>query len=138
MTGNVNIMLVEDDLDDQKFFVEAICLIENATLYGISDNGKEALERLQDQEKLPDIIFMDINMPRMNGIDCLKAIHANPLTTDIPIVMLSTSAGESAISQLIGAKGFITKPISLESLQHLVSSMIVNVPRAALRIIPLL
>eukprot|EP01035_Chromulina_nebulosa_P054372 gene54372-74484_t len=74
MMQSKSILLVEDDKDDQEFFIEAIKDIENVTLYFVANNGKEALDKLRNSKVLPDLIFTDINMPVMNGIECLTAI----------------------------------------------------------------
>ena len=71
MNTSKTIFLVEDDKDDQTFFTECIEKIQNATLFGIAENGKEALDKLEKSLTLPDMIFMDINMPYINGLECL-------------------------------------------------------------------
>jgi CheY-like chemotaxis protein len=77
MNNSKNVFLVENDEDDQLFFREAVSEIKNAKMSFIANNGKEALEQLELSPTLPDIIFMDINMPLMNGIDCLIEIIKN-------------------------------------------------------------
>ena len=105
-----SILLVEDDEDDQFFFIEAMSKIENATLYAIAKNGKEALDCLENSSTLPDIIFMDINMQIMNGIECLTLIMKNPLICTIPVVMLTTSSAQKELAHTLGAKAYIKKP----------------------------
>ena len=105
-----SILLVEDDEDDQFFFIEAMSKIENATLYAIAKNGKEALNCLENSSTLPDIIFMDINMQVMNGIECLTLIMKNPLICTIPVVMLTTSSAQKELAHTLGAKAYIKKP----------------------------
>ena len=105
-----SILLVEDDEDDQFFFIEAMSKIENATLYAIAKNGKEALNCLENSSTLPDIIFMDINMQIMNGIECLTLIMKNPLICTIPVVMLTTSSAQKELAHTLGAKAYIKKP----------------------------
>jgi CheY-like chemotaxis protein len=80
-----SILLVEDDKDDQIFFIQALSEIENATLFHIANNGKEALEKLANCTVFPDLIFTDINMPVMNGTEFLSAIMKNPYTQNIPV-----------------------------------------------------
>jgi CheY-like chemotaxis protein len=119
-----SILLVEDDQDDQIFFIEALSEIENATLYDVANNGKEALDRLQNQVMLPDLIFMDINMPMMNGIECLTEIIKNPKTTNIPVVMLTTDTGRIELARKSGAKAFIKKPSDGKTLRGQLQQMI--------------
>src|SRR5664279_5431797 len=103
-----SILLVEDDVDDQEFFVECLGQIENAVLFGIAETGIEALKKIKNSVTLPDLIFMDINMPEMNGIACLKKLMESPGTRDIPVVMLSTSSSGKEITRELGAKAFLS------------------------------
>jgi CheY-like chemotaxis protein len=78
MSTATRIFLVEDDTDDQTFFKEALDTIQDTLLLDIAENGQEALAKLRGMPIYPDIIFMDINMPVMNGIDCLREIKSTP------------------------------------------------------------
>jgi CheY-like chemotaxis protein len=124
MQSSKNILLVEDDKDDQFFFIEALSQIENAYLYDIANNGKEALHRLTNSIYLPDLIFMDINMPGMNGIECLSEIIKNPKFMNIPVIILTTSTNERALACKIGAKAFIEKPTDSTLLLQKLEQMI--------------
>lgn len=109
MTPPKSILLVEDDIDDQEFFKDALRSIDNVSLFSIANDGVEAIETLESAVALPDLIFMDVNMPRMNGIECIARLKTNPLMENIPIVMLSTAVWEMDMVRLIGAKAFIKK-----------------------------
>ena|SRR5687768_8091888 len=104
-----SIFLVEDDRDDQEFFVEALNAIENTSLFGIANNGEEALNKLTNTV-IPDIIFMDIHMPRMNGLECLARIVQTEEIKNIPVIMLSTAVPQIEKARALGARGFIEKP----------------------------
>jgi CheY-like chemotaxis protein len=104
-----NIFLVEDNKDDQFFFEEAIDKIENAVLLGMAVDGEKALLALRNSPVLPDIIFMDINMPRMNGIECLMHLANDRQLRHLPVVMLTSSTGELELARSLGAKAFIKK-----------------------------
>ena len=104
-----SIFLVEDDPDDQEFFVEALNEIENTTLYGIANNGEEALIKLNNPIR-PYLIFMDIHMPRMNGLECLTKIIQTEGCSHIPVIMLSTAVPQIEMARSLGARGFIEKP----------------------------
>lgn len=117
MTSIKHILLVEDDIDDQSFFISAISKIDNLVLQHISINGIDALDSLLHCTTLPDLIFMDINMPLMNGLECLKEIIKNPYLRNIPVIMLSTSAQQAALTRAMGACAFIQKPGSEELLR---------------------
>ena len=104
-----NIFLVEDDPEDQLFFIEAISQIKNAILYGVASNGKEALDVLENSVNLPEIIFLDINMPLMNGIECLTEIMKNPKIKNIPVVIFTTEIGQMELARKLGAKAIVKK-----------------------------
>jgi CheY-like chemotaxis protein len=104
-----SILLVEDDTDDQETFVYALREMEKVILYDIVNNGKEALDWLEKTVKLPTLIFMDIHMPVMNGIECLKEIVKNPRTKNIPVFILSTDTRQAEVVLQLGAKLFFEK-----------------------------
>jgi len=110
MKASKSILLIEDDKDDQEFFREALKKIENVTLCDVASNGQEALAHLQDFSTLPDFIFSDINMPVMDGIECLAELKLNPRTKDIPVIILSSSTAHSVMVCSLGAKAFVKKP----------------------------
>lgn len=124
MNLSKNILLIDDDLDDQLFFTDAINGIEGAILHGVANNGKEALDILKNPLRLPDIIFMDINMPVMNGIECLTEIIKSPQIKNIPVIMLSSDTGKTELTRTLGAKAFIKKPSDSKRLQELLEQHI--------------
>lgn len=86
-----------------------------------ADDGIKALEELSKDDFLPDCIFIDINMPRMNGIECLEKIKSIRRLQSIPVCMLSTSADPEIVKQSkqLDAKDFIVKPASITVLTDL-------------------
>jgi CheY-like chemotaxis protein len=112
------ILLVEDDPDDQIFFISALRGIENTTSFESVNNGKEAIEWLYKADILPRIIFMDIHMPVMNGIECLLIMAKDPSMNTVPIVMLSADIGLREKARLAGANGFIRKNTSVVALRE--------------------
>ena len=119
-----SILLVEDDKDDQQFFVEALNQISNTSLYGIANDGFEALQQLNAQNTLPDMIFMDINMPRMNGIECLKEIIKSDHAKRVPVIMLSTSTDNIELIRHLGGRAFLEKPSGYGMLRSHLEKMI--------------
>ena len=117
MNAVKNILLVDDDIDDQEFFIEALELLDNVNLYGVANNGKEALGILGNSVSLPDLIFLDVNMPVMNGLECLTEIVKNPRTNTIPVIILSSAFEQAELSRKLGAKGFIKKSSDLKGLR---------------------
>ncbi len=93
------VLNVDDDKDDSALFCEA--MKEAAPEYTclVADSTASALEILSDRQKIPDYIFLDINMPKMNGLECLKLIKNNKALNRIRVVMYSTTADPSELKE---------------------------------------
>lgn len=89
-------------------------------------NGQEVLEKVEANGKDIGVIFLDWNMPVMNGLDCLKHLKNNEEYKDIPVLMISTESEDSKMSQAMkaGAKGYLSKPFSREELIRFINSSI--------------
>lgn len=85
------IFMIDDDADDRDIFRDAILKCNRDIEVLFATDGVDALEILASSSVLPDAIFLDYNMPRMNGIDCLKELKSVKSTRGIPIVMYTTS-----------------------------------------------
>lgn len=123
----VRILLAEDDSDDQFLFTEALAQITTNTHLTIVGNGKKALDKLEEQkDPFPDIIFLDINMPIMDGIECLKKIRANHTLKDIPCLIFSTSTTESVVEHTYkaGANLYVTKPTHYNKLVKIIEKVL--------------
>lgn len=107
--------LIDDDLDDQEIFALALNQISDKFECSFASNGYEAVLKLNGEAPLPDFIFLDLNMPRMNGKECLKELRKMGHLDAIPIVIYSTSSSALDVkeTQELGAAAFITKPFSL-------------------------
>ena len=107
-----NIYIADDDADDIDFFKEALDrIIPDCTLHVFND-GQDIVDQLLNTTELPDLVILDINMPRLNGLEALVKIkNVKPLST-IPIAVLSTSCSKSSIltARNNGANLFIAKP----------------------------
>ncbi|MBL0742691.1 response regulator [Chryseolinea lacunae] len=112
------ILLVEDDRDDQELFIDALTDIKDTILFDVVHNGRQAIERLQRALTLPSVIFMDINMPVMNGIECLSEIAKDPAINGVPVIMLSSSVAHREQVRGLGAVAFIEKTSSLETFRN--------------------
>lgn len=114
MTKKINtLLLVDDDQDDRFLFKEALAEADDTVVYTEADNGADALEKLiSGKVSIPDLIFLDINMPRLNGLDCLKRLKGNDSLKYIPVVMYSTSASKEYQKECFnhGAELYIEKP----------------------------
>lgn len=101
MFSKTIILLVEDDEDDRLFFREAIRDVDEHIQLIMAGNGLEALQQLQTMPSHVDVVFMDINMPLLNGFECLQAIKQLQELDHIPVVMLSTSRSVSDVQRAI-------------------------------------
>lgn len=105
-------LLVDDDQDDRDLFSEALRNIDSSMELQTAQNGIDVLEKLRNRSMNPQIIFLDINMPVMNGWECLTHLKADADLKAIPVVMYSTSPaaidGSKALSS--GAVCFLEKP----------------------------
>lgn len=109
-------LLIDDDQDDQEIFSMALEDINSDIQCIMASNGILALEKLNAKKPLiPDYIFIDVNMPKMNGIECLQEIQKLDHLKHADVFMYSTSSDEKMIekSKALGAKDFIVKPPGL-------------------------
>jgi len=122
----IHIVMAEDDPDDRLLVAEAFEEKHVANSLAFVENGEELLDYLNQRGEYgdskrfprPDIILLDLNMPRMDGREALKAIKADPKFRSIPVIVLTTSTAEQDIlmSYDLGASSFITKPVTFEGL----------------------
>ncbi|GAB2778405.1 response regulator [Rhabdobacter roseus] len=125
----IRCFLIDDDLDDQEIFSMALQDAYNAVTCECANDGVQALEKLNlDQAFIPHFIFIDMNMPRMKGVQCLEEIKKIDRLKHIPIYMYSTSADPSAIAQTrqLGAADFIVKPSTIGALTSTLSKLFQN------------
>lgn len=119
----INILLADDDVDDCYFFKRALEeLLLPAELLIVND-GEELMKYLSCIKKpLPDIIFLDINMPRKDGTECLFEMKLDAELINIPIVILSTAGERKLIAQVleIGADVYIHKPNDFSQLKQVI------------------
>jgi CheY-like chemotaxis protein len=115
------VFLIDDDTDDQELFRLALEQVNPSIECTVHPDGISALRALQSAESLPDLIFLDLNMPVMTGQQFLRELKKQDTGKDIPIVILSTSENQSVIRETrsLGADRFITKPNSFKELKNL-------------------
>jgi CheY-like chemotaxis protein len=111
------ILLVDDDSDDQLYFQEAINELNESLACEIANNGREAIEQMNVPPP-PDLIFLDLNMPVMNGYECLEYLKNEDRYKDIPVIIFTTSQNVNDIerSRKMGAELFFTKPSNFNTL----------------------
>lgn len=113
------IFLIDDDSDDREIFQEALETFDKKYNYEEAENGEDALKKMEDGLiKMPDIIFLDLNMPRIDGRQFLKIIKQIDRFKNIPIYIYSTSSNdvEKKMAQDNGAAGFMTKHYTMAQL----------------------
>jgi len=112
-----NILLIDDDEDDQEIFISALEELTDQVSCTPLDNAPDALKFLENGNH-PDVIFLDLNMPVMNGQQFLAIVKQTAALKEIPVVIFSTSSNAETIRQTheLGADGFITKPDNFRDL----------------------
>lgn len=120
------ILLADDDLDDCLFFKEAIEELNLSAQLTIVHHGEELMQLLNESENLPCVLFLDLNMPRKNGFECLKEIKRTDKLKALPVIILSTSLNEATATQLHhnGAHHYIRKPSEFAALKNLIDTAI--------------
>jgi CheY-like chemotaxis protein len=119
----LNLLLADDDTDDCLFFKQALDELGISTNLTIVNDGDELMMYLiAKPDNLPDILFLDINMPRKNGAECLREIKQNKELKKIEVVMFSTSNSWETISQLFksGSHVYIHKPSDFAQLKQVI------------------
>lgn len=126
---NRNFLLADDDADDASLFCEALTGIVPGTECHTVENGLELIALLsQHKTAKPDIIFLDINMPIMDGWECLRKLKDNDSYNTIPTIMYSTSSAKKDIDMAyrLGAVLFVTKPEDFNELSTILKIMAFN------------
>ena len=123
----IRILLADDNENDREFFKDAFEEIQIKTIVNTVIDGEELLNHLAKPDViLPHVLFLDLNMPRKNGIECLNEIKSNERFKDIAIVIYSTSASEEDIEETFvkGANIYIKKPNDFNTLKKILSDVI--------------
>ncbi len=120
MKSSLIVLLVDDDLEDQEIFAATLSSINKSIRCLHASNGKQALTILMESSRLPDYIFLDLNMPIMNGCEFLKEIKSYEQLSKIPLHIYTTSSEKKHREEALrlGASDFITKPSNLKELAH--------------------
>jgi CheY-like chemotaxis protein len=121
--NHLNILLADDDLDDCNFFKHALDELSPSAQLTTVNDGEQLMQYLSEKtEHLPHVLFLDINMPRKNGPDCLSEIKRIPALKDIPVVMFSTSNSWDTINMLFksGSHVYIHKPSDFAQLKQVI------------------
>lgn len=113
-----NFMIIDDDADDRFFFKEVITKMLNSVVCLEANDGADALNQLGKAEQLPHFIFLDVNMPRVDGRKCLKQLKSDGKLKSIPVIMYSTSFSEESSNEFLklGASSCLNKPTDMNKL----------------------
>lgn len=123
----MTIFYTDDDEEDLEFFKEVTDTIEKDLNLVTHNNGKKLLEALDNPPPTPHVLFLDLNMPGLNGFDVLERVRQKEELKKIPIIIFSTSSDSSIIrkSRAMGADYFVTKsgsfPVLRKSIEHALS-----------------
>ena len=121
-----NILLVDDDSDDTDIFIEALNSLNKDIRCVAENNPIKALENLKSSEKLPDLIFLDYNMPIINGCEFLQKMRKVEQLRQIPVILYSTYS-EAAAEQLCitqDTEKYITKPNTFVELKEVLKDIL--------------
>ena len=120
------IFLIDDDIDDQEFFVEAVKEVDPNIVCHLASSCDEGLELLNKSSVLPDYIFLDLNMPKVDGKKCLLELKKNARVKDIPVIIYSTSSLKKDIDETkgMGAVHFLTKPAAFRELCEAIENVL--------------
>ena len=113
------LLLVDDDIDDQQIFAEALETVDPSIKLLVASNGLEALHKLNTPDSAqPDMIFLDLNMPMMNGKEFLQELKKTESFVNIPVIIYTTSSRPEDREQSLdlGAADFLVKPNNYRSL----------------------
>ena len=126
----LNILLADDDTDDCYFLKEALEELPLPTQFTSVHDGEQLMQLLTDERnKLPDMLFLDLNMSRKNGFECLSEIKSNDKLKHLPVIIYSTSFHNKIAEMLYksGATYYISKPSEISRLKKTVQQIITSI-----------
>jgi CheY-like chemotaxis protein len=124
---NINVLLADDDEDDREFFTEIVKEVAPQAKINTVQNGKDLMDYVNSPAaELPDIIFLDLNMPCKNGKECLREIKKDFRLRHIPIIIYSTSSHVRDIENAYndGADLYVTKPNTCNELKRIAKKVL--------------
>lgn len=128
----LSILLADDDKDDRFFFSMALEALTVPTQLAIVMDGEKLMAYLdENSHQLPDVLFLDLNMPRKNGFECLSEIKFNKNLKQLPVIIYSTSFEQDVVNLLYknGAQYYIRKPAEFSQLKRLIQQTVALLTR---------
>ena len=123
----LHILLADDDENDRLLFTEAFADLKIKTIVRTVNNGIQLMEWLNRKDiTLPDLLFLDLNMPQKNGLECLQEIRSNEKLKEISVAIYSTSDNKKDMEETFhsGANVYITKPNSFNKLKQVLEKAV--------------
>ncbi|MEO9570032.1 MAG: response regulator [Polaribacter sp.] len=126
MAKNLKILLIEDNLIEIMKMKRTISLLKLEHTMQEAKNGEEALKILEDKSNFPDIILLDLNMPKMSGIEFLTIIKNSEEFQHIPTIILTTSDNQKDLFECyrIGISGYVLKPLKYDDYVKKIESVL--------------
>lgn len=126
MTGPVNILLIEDDSDDVELFTDALNRNQQEHSIRLLQDGMAAVTYFSETDQCPDVVVMDMNLPRLHGRDVIRHIRSKALFDKVPVVVLTTSSASDDRNYVLsqGATAFIVKPSTLDGLLEMARQVV--------------
>lgn len=126
---HLNIVFADDEENDRLLFLDALKELKIKTNVHTVNDGIELMNYLNNSNnRLPHLLFLDLNMPKKNGMECLKEIRTNEHLNDIAIAIFSTSLSEKDIEETLinGANVYINKPNSFDALIQVLNKVVMT------------
>ncbi len=126
----LNILLADDDKDDRLFFDMALQALTIPTRLATVVDGEKLMEYLaENAQQLPDVLFLDLNMPRKNGFECLSEIKSHNELRHLPVIIFSTSFEQEVVNLLFknGAQYFMRKPAEFSQLKKIIQQTVTRI-----------
>ena len=124
--GSLRVLLADDDIDDCNLFQEVINGFNTSISLTTVSDGEQLIDRLGKKKRLPHILFLDLNMPRKNGFDCLEEIKRDEKYKSLAVIIFSTSYNPDIVNMLYqkGAHYYIQKPAKFAELRNAINKAI--------------
>ncbi len=123
----LHLLLADDDIDDCDFFKDAIDEISDPLNLTILNNGVQLMDYLRSNPiNPPNLIFLDLNMPKKSGMECMAEIKSSDTLAHIPIIIYSTSLDQAVVNSLyqLGAQHYIQKPAEFAGIKRVINKAI--------------
>ncbi len=121
----VDILLVEDNPNDAELTERALRKSELGARLALARDGAEALEYLLSGRPRPRVVFLDLKLPKIDGIEVLRRVRADDRTRSIPVVVLTSSQEERDVSECyhLGVNSYVVKPVEFDKFYQAVSDL---------------